>query len=238
MKWTGLLLVSMSMFATADSQTVRMEDRSDWWSMYNEKEPGLPVELVEKNFDIKNFNILGLSLDTLGFDQVRVTLGKAKIVDRGDASYGRSQVCYVSGHGSEPVHLIFEGGEGMSSSFYLFRGGPDWKGSNLCVKSDRVSVDLTTGTGLRLGLSRAEVETILGKPDSLSGDRVAYCREFQRKATKEEFERSRREYPAPLSDKLAHEKFDYVPVTIQVEARFKNLELNYLYVSTTSQSDD
>jgi hypothetical protein len=81
-------------------------------------------------------------------------------------------------------------------------------------------------------------ETILGKPDSVASDRVAYCREFQRKATKEEFERSRREYPEPLSDKLAHERFDFVPVTLQIEARFRNLELNYLSVSTTSQSDD
>jgi hypothetical protein len=72
----------------------------------------------------------------------------------------------------------------------------------------------------------------MGKPDFVAGDRVAYYREFQKKATKEEFERSRREYPEPLSDKLAQEKFDFVPVTIQIEARFKNLELNYLFVST------
>lgn len=238
MKSLVFLILGISLSASSASQTLRLKDRSDWWSLNNEKEPGLNVELAEKHFDTNNFKILGLSLETLDFDKVAAKLGKASVVERGDASYSRSQVCYVSGAGPDRINLIFESGEGLSSTVYIFRGGPDWKGSNLCVKSNRVSSGLTTGTGLRLGLSRAQVEAILGKPDSVESNRVAYCREFQREATKEEFERSRREYPAPLSDKLAHEKFDFVPVTIQIEARFKNLELNYLFVSTTSQSDD
>jgi hypothetical protein len=226
------LILGISLGALFASQTLRLEDRSDWWSLNNEKEPGLNVELLEKRFDTNNFKILGLSLEKLDFDQVAAKLGKATVVQRGDASYSRSQACYVSGLGSDGIHVIFEAGEGGSSTVYIFRGGPDWRGSDLCVTSNRVSADLTTGTGLRLGLSRPEVETILGKPDFAVGDRVAYCREFQKKATEEEFAKSRQEYPTPLSDKVAHEKFDFVPVTIQIEARFKNLELNYLFVST------
>jgi hypothetical protein len=237
MKWLALL-VSISLCVATSGQTVHMQDHSDWWSKNSEKYSGLTVKPLEKDFDTNNFKILSLSLDTVGSDKIAATLGKARSVRRGDASFSRTQACYVSIGDSEKVHLIFEFGEGMESIFYLFRGGAEWKGSNLCVKSNRVSGDLTTGTGLKLGLSRAEVETILGKPDFVAGDRIAYCREFQRKATKEEFERSRREYPEHLSDKLAHQKFDFVPVTLEIEARFKNLEMNYLYVSTTSQSDD
>jgi hypothetical protein len=235
MKSFVFLILGISLSAASSSQTLRLEDRSDWWSLNNEKEPGLNVELLEKRFDTNNFKILGLSLEKLDFDKVAAKLGKAAVVQRGDASFSRSQACYVSGLGSDGIHLIFEGGEGGSSTVYIFRGGPDWKGSNLCARSNRVSAALTTGTGLRLGLSRPEVETILGKPDFVAGDRVAYCREFQKKATKEEFEKSRQEYPAHFSDKLAHEKFDFVPVTIQIEARFKNLELNYLFVSTVQR---
>jgi hypothetical protein len=232
MKAVALLLASIALCGDVRGQTIRMNDSSDWWSMYSEKEPGLPVELVHKNFDVKNFRVLGFSLTTLDFAQVAATLGKARIVDRGDASYSRSQVCYLSGQGSEPVHLIFEGGEGGSSSLYLFRGGPDWKGSNLCFKSDRVSPNLSTETGLRLGLSRVQVEAILGKSDAASGGRIAYCREFQRKATRKEFESSVKAYPGHLTDEEAHRQFDFVPVTIQIEARFNNLGLSYLYVST------
>jgi hypothetical protein len=232
MRAAALLLASIALCAYVSGQTVRLNDGSDWWSMYNEKEPGLPVELKHKDFDIRNFKLLGISLTKLDFAQVATALGKARIVDRGDASYSRSQVCYISGQGSEPVYLIFEGGEGGSSSFYLFRGGPDWKGSNLCVKSESVSPNLTTETGLGLGLSRVQVEAILGKPDAVSGARIAYCREFQRKATKREFESSVKEYPGHLTDEEAHRQFDFIPVTIQIEARFNNLGLSYLYVST------
>jgi hypothetical protein len=181
--------------------------------MNNEKEPILDVPLVEKRFDTNNFKILGLSLTTLGFDDVAARLGKAAVVERGDASYSRSQACYFSGSGSDTIHLIFEGGEGGSSTVYIFRGGPDWKGSNLCVRSNRVSSDLATGTGLRLGLSRAEVEAILGKPDSVHGNRVSYCRAFKRKATKEEFD---------------------IQEVLHIEARFTNQGLIYFFVSTTS----
>jgi hypothetical protein len=55
---------------------------------------------------------------------------------------------------------------------------------------------------------------------------------------KEEFERSRRENPEVLNDKLAHEKFDLVLVTLQLEARFRNLRTDYLYVSTESLNDN
>jgi hypothetical protein len=87
-------------------------------------------------------------------------------------------------------------------------------------------------------LQEIKLVLLAGEPRTAFRAYIGDCREFQRKATKEEFERSRREYPAALSDKLAHEKFDFLPVTIHLEARFKNLELNYLFGSATSQSDD
>jgi hypothetical protein len=237
MKWlTAFVLLLLSV--AANGQSVRLEDQSDWWSMNNEKEHLLNVDLQHKSFNKNNLKILDLSLDTLGFDQVAAKLGKATIVNRGDASYSRSQVCYVSASNSTTVHLIFEGIEGGSSTFYLFQGGADWKGSNLCVGSSRVSAELTTGTGLKLGLLRTQVEAILGKPDAASGDRIAYCREFLRKATKEEFEKARQEYPERLSDKQAHQFFDLVPMTIQIEARFSDQKLDYLFVSTSELSGD
>jgi hypothetical protein len=229
--WLLLVAFYMSLNPSPNGRTVRLEDRSDWWSLNNEKEPGLNVELKEKHFDTNNFKILGLSLATLDFDKVAVKLGKATIVERGDASYSRSQACYFSGAGSDTIHLIFESGEGMSSTVYIFRGGPEWKGSNFCVRSDRASNDLATDTGLRLGLSRDEVEAILGKPDSATPNRVAYCRSFKRRVTKEEFERLRRD-DSKLSAERAHRLYDSVEETIQIEGRFTNQGLSYFFVST------
>ena len=237
MKPLFFLILGVSLSASSVSQTLRLEDRSDWWSLNNEKEPELYVKLVEKHFDTSNLKILGLSLETLDFDKVAAKLGKATVVERGDASYSRSQACYVSGSGSERIHLIFESGEGMSSTVYIFSGVPDWKGSNVCVTSNSVSSDLATATGLRLGLSRAEVEAILGKPDSVRGNRIAYCREFKRKATKAEFDRFRREDPQ-LSESRAHALYDFVQEVMRVEARFTNPGLSYLFVSIQSLVPD
>lgn len=97
----------------SNDQTVRLEDRSDWWSFNNEKEPGMHgIKLLEKPFDRGSFKFLGFSLDTVSFEIIAAKLGKAKVVDRGDASYSRSQVCYVSNSDtdSQKVYLIFEGG--------------------------------------------------------------------------------------------------------------------------------
>jgi hypothetical protein len=86
-----------------------------------------------------------------------------------------------------------------------------------------------------LGLSRAEVEAILGKPDSAGGNRIAYCRDFKRKATREEFERLRHEDPNP-TDKRAHELYDFIEESIQIQADFTDQKLSYFFVSTSSQS--
>jgi len=238
MKTLCLLLACIAMSTNTGGQSIRMKDSSDWWSMNGEHYPVLTVKPVEEHFATQNFKILGLSLDTVDFETIASKLGKAPVLERGDASTGRSQVCYTSYAGSDKIHLVFEFGEGQSSTFYLFRGGADWNGSNQCVKSGKVTADLSTETGLRLGLSRAQVEAILGKPDFVKGDRIAYCREFYRKATKEEFEKSRQEYPGSFSDEAAHQQFDRILVTMQLEARFTNLQMSYLHVSTDSLNDN
>jgi hypothetical protein len=77
-------------------------------------------------------------------------LGKATVVERGDASTGRSQICYSSLGKQSKTYLMFEKGE-VNDSFYLFKGGPDWKGSKLCTASNLVTTNLSTASGLRLG---------------------------------------------------------------------------------------
>lgn len=93
---------------------------------------------------------------------------------------------------------------------------------------------LTQGTGLRLALSRTEVEAILGKPDSGAQNRIAYCREFRRRATKKEFEAFHREGPQ-LSDQRAHALYDFFREVIHLEGRFSEQGLTYFFVSSELQ---
>src|SRR6267378_237574 len=187
-------------------QALRIDDKSDWWSLLNENTPEPNLKARTKVLADTNFTILGLAAGTQ-FDEIAAKLGKAQSVQRGDASSGREQVCYASANSTETVHVIFEFGE-LTSVFYLFTGGKDWKGSDLCHKSKQISRTVSTSSGLRLGLTRAQIEAILGKADFATNDKLIWNRQVEKRTTAEEFARMRREYPEPLSDKVAHEKFD------------------------------
>ena len=213
-----------------------MKDHSDWWSINNEHFHAPELKAQNKDIAPANFQIVGVTLGSHQFEKAAAKLGKAETVQRGDASTGREQVCYVSARAGRRVHLVFEFAE-LESTFYLFAGGAGWKGANLCVLSSKVSSNTSTASGLRLGLMRSEVEAILGKPDGVYGDKVVYSREVTRRTTPAEFERLRKESGEQLSDKAAHEKFDFYPAEVYIEARFANSKLNYLAVSESSLAD-
>jgi hypothetical protein len=171
------------LFAAAQ-ETARVADNSDWWSRQviftnlDLSAPSTNLQLREPK--PSNFQIGGVALGNLG-DAVSQQFGKATNVVRGDAAYARGQTCYIS-DGLPQVHLIFEGdGEGFGSSFYLFEDGPNWTGSDFCAKSSRVSANLQTASGVRLGATPSQVQSILGNPSTVLPDRLVYVFEVERK---------------------------------------------------------
>ncbi len=217
----------------AQAQRNYLQDNSDWWSLIRREAVPTEIPTIQRSnkpIDEANFRIAGISIAENQFAELTKKFGKADEIERGDAASGRHQVCYRSVDGARPVHLIFEFGE-VEGIFYLFEGGPDWKGSEACVRSKLVSRNLSTQSGLRLGLSRPEVEVILGKPDAATGESIFYSREVKRKATKKEFAEMRRDYPAKLSDEDAHEKFDIIEFGVEIEIHFENSRLVYLAAS-------
>jgi hypothetical protein len=138
-------------------------------------------------------------------------LGKASVVQRGDASAGRTQVCYTS-RGEPRVHLIFEKGE-VNEALYLFNVGKDWKGSDLCSTSDLVTETLSTKSGLHLGETLSEVRAILGKPSAATGRKLSYL--------------------------FSVEKIDATgayTLTVYIECGFTNRKLSYLGISKAETS--
>jgi hypothetical protein len=127
----------------------------------------------EERTAASNFTILGIDLgDNDPLEKVTAKLGKAQLVERGDASTGRHQICDASVNDPR-IHLIFERGE-VTDSFYLFADGPDWSGSNLCLKSNLLTESVSVASGLRLGQTPAEVRAILGSPSVVAGNKVIY----------------------------------------------------------------
>jgi hypothetical protein len=206
-------------------------DKSDWWSQLGRDDANRGVTVQKREPAVSNFRILGIDLgddDTLG--KAAAKLGEAQSVQRGDASTGRSQICYASVRDRpKRIHLVFESGD-VSDWFYLFADGPDWKGSDLCVKSNLVTENVSVASGLRLGQAPAEVKAILGKPSAVIGNKIIYSFAFEKKTSLSDFDKLRRQHPE-LSEEDLHRDYEFYSIGVYIEARFTQSRLSYLAVS-------
>jgi len=170
----GLPISSQPAGFDNETDSVPLDDDSDWWSVTFPL-PWAPMSAdpVEKEVAPGTSQIAGVSLHD-EFDDIAAKLGKTPMMDRPF----RNQICYSSADGAQKVYLVFEVSE-IDQSFYLFTGGPKWSGSNLCRGIRQVSTDLTTDSGLRLGLSEGQVKGILGEPDSATRDTFIYSRKVR-----------------------------------------------------------
>jgi hypothetical protein len=215
---------------TADS----LHDNSDWFSLLrptgNEEGEGdesLPVQ--ERQIPRTNFRILGIDLSSDFFKAARQKFGQIHQVERGDAHYGRTQACYVSATGKSKIYLIFEGAE-VDTNLYLFTGGPDWYGSDRCIPSRLVSARLATASGLRLGLSPAQVVAVLGKPSRRSQSELIY----ELHATKKMSARERADFlrANPTLTKNDVDRFASYDWSAGISAKFTDAKLTFLSIST------
>jgi hypothetical protein len=176
-----------------------------------------------------NFQILGIDLTYEDiFGKVAKKLGKTAMIFRGDASTARQQACYVSSTGASKTFLIFEQGE-VELAFYLFADGRSWNGIDHCAESGLVARNIATSSGLRLGLTRAQVEGILGRPTAHDGDTLIYWNQVAKRSSPEELTRAREQYPK-MTEKEFHENYDEYYLSAYIEARFVNSRLSYLAV--------
>src|SRR5215471_18248821 len=214
--------------AAQTGQSTYRSDNSDWWSqLRGADDEVIPTPGHEPA--ASNFKILGINLGDDMFNEAEATLGKALRVERGDASSGRSQVCYVSVQGRPKTHLVFERGE-VADFFYLFADGPEWNGSDLCAKSNLLTDHLSVASGLRLGQSPDEVRAILGKPGVYTGKRMIYSIQLEKETPASDFAKLHRQHPELSDDDLRRSYASYT-LSVYIEAKFTKSRLNYLAVS-------
>jgi hypothetical protein len=206
-------------------------DNSDWWSYTRRPEADDKTVSQKREPPASNFQILGFKLNGEAFDKATAKLGKATVVQRGDASTGRSQICYSSLGKRPKTYLIFEKGE-VNDAFYLFSIGPDWKGSELCTESNLVTTNLSTASGLQFGQTSAQVRAILGKPSFVADDKVIYSLGVETKTSAADFENLKQRNPQ-LSGEELHRNYDFYTLGVYIEARFADGKLVYLAISKT-----
>jgi hypothetical protein len=208
---------------------VRLEDNSDWWSLTKENDDEERVTFQERELSRGNFQILGVSLDEDLFRRAVGKLGRATPVERGDASTGRRQLCYVSIGEATKTYLIFESGE-VNGSFYLFSAGPAWNGNEKCVATKVVTSETSTTSGLHLGLTPSQVIVILGKPSSHSRDELSYYLHTRKKTSEAGLKRLRQQQ-REMSDKEFSDNYAFYDLTAVIVLKFKDSKLAYLVVS-------
>lgn len=196
-----LLVVTLlsSSICFGQSQTIH-GDNSDWWSLLRSRSHEQPAKPGSGELDLGNFVVAGVSLHDSPQSGAIERLGATQKIARGDGSSARRQLCYEA-EGKPPSFLIFESAE-VSEGFYLFSASKNWKGRKHCTLAR--ATNWKTNTGLRLGLSPAQVQTILGKADEVRDNRWLYLRQFK------------------------ENKGD---VTLYIEVRFASSKLNYLAAS-------
>jgi hypothetical protein len=223
--------VSSSYRRMVPKDAVYLKDDSDWWSPASREGADLTAEEEDLFEDLRSkkpiprdlgkFSILGVRLNSHEGDdwlrEIEPGLGKTKIVERGDGAAGRSQLCYKSPAGSGNVKLIFEHNE-IFYSYYLFDDGHEWKGVEYCAESSKVTTTLATSSGLKLGMTEAETESVLGGPTYARGNIRWYRFEGHRFATD-----------------LPDQPEDWV-ISGTLELRFSNSRLMYLAVSRSEVS--
>lgn len=210
-----------------------LNDNSDWWSSNCSRAGREIPKILERDPGDSIFQIAGVTLvEDDPFAAPSRKLGEAQIVERDNLqSYRRKQLCYVSEKDARNVHLVFEEGEfDFGVGFYLFQGGSDWNGSNLCIQSAIVSKALATASGLHLGQTYSEVLATLGKPSVKLPEKLMYMFHSKRTVSPEELARLRKAYPLLSDEELrkAYGVYDFEP---SIEARFANSKLTYLAVS-------
>ncbi len=173
----ALTFIAWIVFGSGQS----IADDSDWWSLIRQvgQEGGCSKPSKEKP-NGANFVIAGVNLrheDPIRDAEEKVAKASA-ISERGDAASGRRQICFKSESESGRFKLIFEEGE-IASVAYLIDGGPNWSESEKCVVSPKISGNLATESGLRLGMTATEAEKILGKPCIQSNDGIEYDFDYQ-----------------------------------------------------------
>lgn len=214
------------------SQTVPSNyypDNSDWWSELRASDVEESAGMQEREISEKNFRILGIDLTDGMFAAAATKLGKTQILQRGDASSGRSQACFVSNQGSRKVFLIFEQGE-VNFAFYVFLDTRPWNGMDRCTPSSSVSANLTTASGLHLGQSPVEVKAILGEPSASRSNELIYALHVQKKTSAEDFDRARANNPN-MTDADLHANFDFYDLGVGIVAKFTNGKLTFFSIS-------
>jgi hypothetical protein len=158
MHFVNTAVLSLLLVTTiASSPQTRREDEP----LCEEKNPKKKVEITEGDA-----TILGLAVGHSSLKDVQAKLGSSKVTRVSREEESDISICYVSP--ADGTALVFYsgvmGGGVDITWFALWSREAGFSHASQCTPSKLVSRNLRTVSGLRLGLSKANLEQIAGRP--------------------------------------------------------------------------
>ena len=186
------------------------------------------TKVRREDIDKEHVTVYGITVGTdlmrRIYDKLERTKGfEYKIAGKGKTSgkERKNAICYVSVDHDDATRLLFVSGrrglkQGRILSHIRIAAG-DVKQDYLrwCMLSRAVSKDVATASGLKLGLTPAEVKSILGDPTDESIGFLGYEFHLQRKLTEAEIKEIELERPSVR-------KYPYHDTSSSIEARFSD----------------
>ena len=177
-------------------------------------------------------HISGLVLDSSTFDDVKSVFGQTKSLPQTDDPHEAETICYVASGGSD-IYLSFSAGwpeneTDKLTSFTLSQEKVRYK-ADKCNPSKMLTTEIATANGLRLGLTQADVETILGVPSKRTQTWMIYSYEKYHQYTKEK----QLKYPKAPGGGYYKGEWSYYDLL----AKFSQNKLIFLQVSVSGETE-
>ncbi len=150
-----------------------------------------PQSARKVEIDNADATILSFSIGEASLKDVQAKLGTAKITRVTQEEESDISVCYISP--TDGTVLVFYsgsmGGWKDITWFALWSKTAAFPNASQCTPSARVSHDLSTASGLRLGLTQEQLERIAGKPTAQKSSSMKYDYVCRQKMTEQEIKR-------------------------------------------------
>jgi hypothetical protein len=161
---------------------------------HDEEEVYNTHELMEINEVIQpgHLAIIGLELGVTKVDEIEGRLGKSEDPLSFGDHHSLRQICYVSDRQADTSKLILgvDPDDSVLVSIRLLSSAYKLKGSSKCISSALVSKEIATISGLKLGMGKEQVKSLIGRfpPSKEKGNRLVYSYVFPRRLTDTEIE--------------------------------------------------
>lgn len=155
-----------------------------------EKPQGDTIE--QPKIDDSHFKILGFTVGeytTLG--DIQAKMGKAKMFYDEDGAY--DYLCYISK--SDKTIIVFGFQDNLLNKFMLASSEADFEECDQCTESSLVSKEVSTESGIKLGISKEQVISLLGEPPFQTPNKLSYHKYWQIKMTDAEIDRMCQLFP-------------------------------------------